>query len=54
VPAWLRSLRDTSSARRVNRDRDYPPALVRAEFRGMLAGPVEYLRARRAQRSWCR
>jgi GT2 family glycosyltransferase len=52
VPAWLRSLRDTSSAKRVNRDRDYPPALARAEFRGMLAGPAAYLRARRAQRRW--
>ena len=52
VPAWLRSLRDTSSAKRVNRDRDYPPALARAEFRGMLAGPAEYLRARWAQHRW--
>jgi GT2 family glycosyltransferase len=52
VPTWLRSLRDTSSAKRVNRDRDYPPALARAEFRGMLAGPAQYLRARWAQRQW--
>ena len=52
VPTWLRSLRDTSSAKRVNRDRDYPPALARAEFRGMLAGPAEYLRARWAQHRW--
>jgi GT2 family glycosyltransferase len=52
VPTWLRSLRDTSSAKRVNRDRDYPSALARAEFRGMLAGPAQYLRARWAQRQW--
>ena len=48
VPAWLRSLRVKSSAKSVNRADDYPPALARAEFRGMAAGPTAYLRARRA------
>jgi GT2 family glycosyltransferase len=52
VPTWLRSLRSHSSAKRVNRDVEYPPALARAEFRGMIAGPTEYLRARWAQRRW--
>jgi len=52
VPAWLRSLRDPSSAKRVNRDADYPPGLGRLELRGMLAGPSAYLRARRMQRRW--
>ena len=47
VPAWLRSLRAESSAKSVNRPDDYPPALARAEFRGMAAGPLAYLRARR-------
>ena len=39
-----------SSAKQVNRADDYPPALARAELRGMLAGPVAYLRARMALR----
>ena len=47
VPAWLKSLRVESSAKSVNRADDYPPALARAEFRGMAAGPLAYLRARR-------
>jgi hypothetical protein len=46
LPGWLRSLRDPSSAKQVNRGDDYPPALARAELRGMRAGPVAYLRAR--------
>jgi GT2 family glycosyltransferase len=49
VPAWVRSLREESSAKSVNRADDYPPALARAEFRGMAAGPLAYLRARRAR-----
>jgi GT2 family glycosyltransferase len=48
VPAWLRSLRAESSAKSVNRAEDYPPDLARAELRGMAAGPIAYLRARRA------
>jgi GT2 family glycosyltransferase len=52
VPAWLRSLRDPASAKRVNRADDYPRDLGRLELRGMLAGPYTYLRARRAQRRW--
>jgi GT2 family glycosyltransferase len=48
VPAWLKSLRVESSAKSVNRADDYPPALARAELRGMAAGPLAYLRARRA------
>jgi GT2 family glycosyltransferase len=51
VPAWLRSLRVDSSAKSVNRADDYPPALARAEFRGMAAGPGAYLRSRRASPS---
>jgi hypothetical protein len=51
VPAWLRSLRVDSSAKSVNRADDYPPDLARAEFRGMAAGPVAYLRSRRASPS---
>ena len=47
VPAWLKSLRVESSAKSVNRADDYPPALARAELRGMAAGPLTYLRARR-------
>jgi GT2 family glycosyltransferase len=50
LPAWLRSLRDPSAAKQVNRADDYPPALARAELRGMLAGPAAYLRARLALR----
>jgi GT2 family glycosyltransferase len=54
VPAWLRSLRADSSAKSVNRADDYPPDLARAELRGMAAGPVAYLRARRASPPWRR
>lgn len=50
LPAWFRSLRDPSAAKQVNRADDYPPALARAELRGMLAGPAAYLRARMALR----
>jgi GT2 family glycosyltransferase len=46
APAWLRSLRADSSAKRVNRSEDYPPGLARAELRGMTTGPLAYLRAR--------
>ena len=48
IPAWLSSLRADSSAKRVNRSDDYPPDLARTELRGMTAGPLAYLRARRA------
>ena len=54
VPAWLRSLRAESSAKTVNRADDYPPALARAELRGMAAGPIAYLRARWASPPWRR
>jgi GT2 family glycosyltransferase len=54
VPAWLKSLRVESSAKSVNRADDYPPDLARAEFRGMAAGPIAYLRARRASPPWRR
>ena len=46
VPAWLRSLRDPSSAKQVHRRADYPSSVSHAEFRGMLAGPGAYLRSR--------
>ena len=52
MPAWLRSLRDPTSAKRANRTPDFPTDLGRTELRGMLAGPAEYLRARRMQRRW--
>ena len=52
APAWLRSLRDPGSAKRARRSPDYPASLVRAELRGMLVGPVAYLRSRRMQRRW--
>jgi GT2 family glycosyltransferase len=52
VPAWLRSLRAESAVKSVNRADDYPPGLARAEFRGMAAGPLAYLRARRARSLW--
>jgi glycosyltransferase involved in cell wall biosynthesis len=54
VPAWLKSLRVESSAKSTNRADDYPPALARAELRGMAAGPIAYLRARRATPPWRR
>ena len=54
APAWLRSLRPESSGKSVNRADDYPPGLARAEFRGMAAGPLAYLRARRACSQWRR
>jgi GT2 family glycosyltransferase len=54
APAWLRSLRADSSAKRVNRSDDYPPGLARAELRGMTAGPLAYLRARRDRPPWRR
>ena len=54
APAWVKSLRVESSAKSVNRADDYPPALARAELRGMAAGPIAYLRARRASPPWRR
>jgi GT2 family glycosyltransferase len=52
VPAWLRSLRDPDSAKLANRTDDFPSELGGTELRGMLAGPVAYLRARMMQRRW--
>jgi GT2 family glycosyltransferase len=52
VPRWLRSLRDADSAKRANRTAEFPSELGAAELRGMLAGPVAYLRARHMQRRW--
>ena len=52
VPAWLRSLRDPASPKQANRSEQYPRDLGRAELRGMLAGPVAYLRAQRMHRRW--
>jgi hypothetical protein len=51
VPAWLRSLRDESSAKSVNRADDYPSGLARRVPRhGRLAARVPaYLRARAAR-----
>jgi GT2 family glycosyltransferase len=52
IPAWLRSLRDPSSPKRVHRTDDYPSGLGALELRGMLEGPFAYLRARRMQKRW--
>jgi len=52
MPAWVRSLRDPTSAKRALRTDSYPSGLGRTELRGMLAGPSAYLRARRMQRRW--
>lgn len=52
IPAWLRSLRDPASAKRAGRTPDYPAHLGRAELRGMLAGPLAYIRSQRMQKRW--
>jgi hypothetical protein len=52
LPAWVRSLRNPASPKRNHRSEDYPTGLGRTELRGMLAGPLAYLRARRMQRRW--
>jgi GT2 family glycosyltransferase len=52
VPAWLRSLRNPASPKRVHREGDYPRGLAALELHGMLEGPFAYLRARRMQRRW--
>jgi GT2 family glycosyltransferase len=52
IPAWLRSLRDPASPKRVHRTDDYPSGLGALELRGMLEGPFAYLRARRMQKRW--
>ena len=52
LPAWVRSLRDPASAKRSHRTDAYPSRLGKLELRGMLAGPLAYLRARRMQRRW--
>ena len=52
APAWVRSLRDPASPKRAQRTDDYPGGLERAELRGMLAGPLAYMRSRRMQRKW--
>jgi hypothetical protein len=52
VPAWLRSLRDPSSARNAHRTQDYPAVLARADLVGKLSGPFAYIRSRRVQRRW--
>jgi GT2 family glycosyltransferase len=52
VPEWVRSLRNPGSAKGNQRGDAYPANLGRAELRGMLTGPVAYLRARRMQRRW--
>ena len=52
LPAWARSLRNPASPKRNHRSDEYPAGLGRVELRGMLAGPLAYLRARRMQRRW--
>jgi hypothetical protein len=46
VPPALTVLRSRSTDRA---DSSYPPRLRRSELRGLLAGPVTYLRSRRAR-----
>jgi GT2 family glycosyltransferase len=48
LPRGLRSLASPESTKRSQRNQDYPKELARAELRGMLAGPVAYLRERHA------
>lgn len=50
LPAWLRSLRDPESAKRINRSAGYPPELARAELKGMVTGPFRYMKERRPLR----
>jgi GT2 family glycosyltransferase len=50
IPAWLRSLGDASSAKKVRRPEGYPEGLSRTELRGLVMGPVTYLRSRILQR----
>ena len=55
LPGWLRSTRNHSTAKDLYRPVEYPPSLARAELRGMLLGPLAYLRSRwvhRAGRRW--
>ena len=55
LPGWLRSTRNHSTAKDLYRPVEYPPSLARAELRGMLRGPLAYLRSRwvhRAGRRW--
>lgn len=46
IPAWLRSLRDASSAKKIRRPEGYPEGLSRTELRGLIMGPVTYMRSR--------
>ena len=54
TPRALRSTFSRSSIKQSRRPDSYPPQLSRAELRGMLAGPLAYVRSRRAQRRWSR
>jgi glycosyltransferase involved in cell wall biosynthesis len=49
APRALRDLRDQDSVRTATMRADYPDSLRRASRRGMLAGPVRYLRSRQVQ-----
>jgi glycosyltransferase involved in cell wall biosynthesis len=49
APRALRDLRDHDSVRTATMRADYPDSLRRASRRGMLAGPVRYLRSRLVQ-----
>lgn len=52
VPAWLRSMLQPQAGKRANQVHGYPDHLVALELRGMVAGPLAYLRSRRFQRRW--
>ena len=55
IPAWLRTLLVPSSGKQVHRPEGYPQSLSRAEFRGLLHGPMAYLRScwiHRRRRRW--
>ena len=49
APQALRDLRGRDSVRTATMRAGYPDSLQRASRRGMLAGPVRYLRSRQAQ-----
>jgi Glycosyl transferase family 2 len=50
APRGLRALVSPTSDKNAFRQADYPKELSRLELKGMLYGPLAYLRARRAQR----
>lgn len=54
VPLWLRSMLRPHTGKRAKQAFGYPSRLVALELRGMLSGPLAYVRSRRSQRRWSR